>query len=222
MKNIIFVAPPAAGKGTQSQMISERYNIPHISTGSILRNEIASNSELGYKIQQEIELGNLVNDTLIIELLLKRLQNNDCINGYILDGFPRTINQAILYDKILEESESQIDYVFYLKLPMEEAFKRIVGRLTCSSCQAVYNYMYDSTKPKVEGHCDKCNGLLVKRDDDTIEVFEKRFQVYSNETVPLIDYYKKQNKLYEIDSSISKEYTFEQIISILDNGDKND
>ncbi|MDD2518299.1 MAG: adenylate kinase [Bacilli bacterium] len=222
MKNIIFVAPPAAGKGTQSQIISERYNIPHISTGSILRNEIATGSDLGHQIQKEIDLGNLVSDTLIIELLLKRLRNNDCINGYILDGFPRTVNQAILYDKILEDSKSQIDYVFYLNLPIEEAYKRIVGRLTCSNCQTVYNYMYDGTKPKVEGICDKCNGLLVKRDDDTKEVFEKRFQVYKTETVPLIEYYKKQNKLYEIDSSISKEHTFEQIINILDNGDKND
>lgn len=222
MKNIIFISPPAAGKGTQSQMISEKYNIPHISTGSILRNEIKEMSEIGIKIKEDMTLGTLIDDSIIIELLIKRISNKDCENGYILDGFPRTLNQAYLYDEMLEKSTKKIDYVFYLSLDKEAAYKRTVGRLTCNDCQTVYNDMFENTKPQISGVCDKCNGLLVKRKDDSEEIFEKRYQTYLEQTLPLIDYYRHGSNFYEIDSGISKEYTFEQITNIIDNGDLND
>ncbi|MDD2181350.1 MAG: nucleoside monophosphate kinase [Bacilli bacterium] len=222
MKNIIFISPPAAGKGTQSQMISEKYNIPHISMGSILRNEIKNFSEIGKRIKEEMTLGSLIEDSTIVELLIKRISNKDCEKGYILDGFPRNINQAYIYDKLLDKDNKKIDYIFYLNLDKEEAYKRIIGRLTCNDCQTVYNDMFENTKPKKIGICDKCNGLLIKRKDDSVKIFEKRYQTYLEETEPLIDYYRHQNNYYEIDSGLSKEYTFKQITNIIDNGDLND
>lgn len=222
MISIVFVSPPAAGKGTQSQMISEKYNIPHISTGAILRNEAELMSEIGIKIKKEMISGNLISDSIIIELLNKRLNEKDCEKGYILDGFPRTLNQAKLYDEMLEKKNKQINYIFYLKIDKETAYKRTIGRLTCSNCQTVYNNMYESTKPKVSGICDKCDGSLVKRNDDSFETFEKRYQNYLSLTEPLLEYYRRKNNIYEINSGISKEYTFKQITKVIDDGVIND
>ncbi len=222
MKNIIFLSLPAAGKGTQSRLISEKYKIPHISIGDVLRNEMKLETDIGIKIKEDIKLGNLIDDSIITPLLLNRLSEKDCENGYVLDGFPRTLKQARIYKQILEEQNKQLDYVFYLKIDKEIARKRIVGRLICSSCQEVYNDMFEDTMPKIGGICEKCNGTLVKRDDDSFETFEKRFKTYLEETKPLIEYYKKQNKLYEIDSGINKDYTFKQITNILDRGDSDD
>ena len=222
MKNIIFISPPAAGKGTQSQMVSAKYKIPHISTGSILRNEIKEMSEIGIKIKEEMVSGTLIDDSIIVELLIKRIGNKDCEKGYILDGFPRTLDQAFLYDEILNKTNKKIDYIFYLNLDKEEAYKRVVGRLTCNDCQTVYNDMFENTKPKISDICDKCKGLLVRRKDDSVDAFEKRYQTYLEQTKPLIEYYRHKNNFHEINSGVSKEYTFEQITNIIDNGDSND
>ncbi len=216
MKNIVFIAPPAAGKGTQAKMVREKYNIPHISTGQLLRDEVIKQSEIGKKIENDMLFGNLIADEIIFSLLIERLMHEDCKNGYILDGFPRNINQAKKYDEILKIQNKEITYVFYLKLDREISLKRTIGRLTCNQCSDIYNENFIETKPKLEGVCDKCGGLLIKRNDDNENVFDNRYQTYLTDTAPIIKYYDDLNKLYIIDSSISKEHTFTQITNILD------
>ncbi|NLM62942.1 MAG: adenylate kinase [Mollicutes bacterium] len=218
MKSIILLSPPAAGKGTQAQLLKEKYNIPHISIGAILRNEVERKTAVGLNIKEDMKKGNLIDDDIIMNLLINRIKQKDCEKGFILDGFPRTLKQAKLYDKFLKENNMELNYVFHLKIDKETARKRIVGRLICSNCQAVYNELLKETKPKASGICDKCNGILVRRKDDNNDVFENRYQLYLIETMPVISYYQNQNKLYEIDSSIDKNYTFKQITKILDIG----
>jgi adenylate kinase len=219
MKSIIFIAPPAAGKGTQSDMLTAKYNIPHISTGLLLRNEVVNGGKYSEYISEQMHLGNLVNDDIILELLSERLSHSDCDNGYILDGFPRDIEQAIAYDKILKNLNKELGYVIVLDLDKDTALKRIIGRLTCSNCGIVYNDMFDDTKPKHLGVCNECNSELTKRDDDTEEIFNNRYQTYLNTTEPLIKYYEAKGVLYRIDSGINKEYTFSQIEKIINKGE---
>jgi len=221
MKNIIFIAPPAAGKGTQSKIFSERYNIPHISTGDLLRKEVADNTELGNLIKAKIDSGELVDDEIITKVLYNRLRENDCNNGYILDGFPRNVKQAVLYDDILKSLNKNIDYVILLDIPKELACQRIVGRLSCSNCGKVYNIYVEELTPITDSICDICHVPLTKRKDDTAEVFENRYNVYLSETLPLIDYYKQKGVLYVVDSSINPAYTTEQIQKIIE-GNIND
>lgn len=215
MKNIIFIAPPAAGKGTQSKLVSEKYNIPHISTGDLLRNSINEDSEISKKIQETMEKGNLVSDEIILDLLEIRLNENDCHNGYILDGFPRNINQAKSYDNLLNKLNKDLGLVILLDLDKEIAKNRIIGRLSCKKCGHVYNELLDETKPKNKGFCDICNTELTKRSDDNIETFEERYNTYLKETKPLINYYEQKGNLYRINSGISKEYTFNEIERII-------
>ncbi len=222
MKNIIFISPPAAGKGTQAQMISEKYNIPHISIGNILRKEMEQNTEIGNEIKEDMFTGNLIKDSIIIEVLNKRLNDVDCERGYILDGFPRTLSQAKLYDQMLEKTNKKIDCIFCLEIDKETAYKRTVGRLTCKNCQTVYNDLYEETKPLINDICDKCGGSLIRRDDDNVDAFEVRFQNYILSTKPLLDYYGHKDNFYKINSSINKEYTFKQITKIIDGGNSDD
>jgi len=210
-KNIIFIAPPAAGKGSQSSMLSNEYNIPHISTGDLLREEAKNNNEL--KLQ--LESGNLVSDSVVTELLKKRLQNNDCENGYILDGYPRNINQAEILEDILSNLNKQINYVFYLEVNKDIAKKRACGRLGCPKCGKIYNNFFSELKPKVDNLCDNCNISLTHRDDDNEKSFEHRFDTFVEKTKPLIDYYNEKKLLYNVDSSLKKELVYEQIVSIL-------
>lgn len=208
MKNLILIAPPAAGKGTQAKMICETYNLDHISTGDLLREEVArGNSEL----QQIMESGKLVSDEIVLNLLKKKLLNS--LNGYVLDGFPRNVNQAILFDKILKELNQKIDYVIYLNLDKEIAKKRIVGRVSCPKCGNVYNTMISGMSPSIEGICDNCQTALTKRKDDNEETFNIRYNTYLEETEPLLEYYK--NILYEIDSSLEKQEVFHKIGEII-------
>ena len=215
MKSIIFIAPPAAGKGTQSKLVSEKYNIPHISTGDLLRNIIQTGSELGKIIKDEIDKGHFVSDELILELLKNRLNQDDCNNGYILDGFPRNINQAKEYDKLLISLNKKIGYVILLDVDKDTLKKRIVGRLSCKNCGSVYNKYIHETMPKNEGICDKCNIELSKRDDDNEETFEERYNTYLKETEPLINYYENKGCLYRVDSGVSLERTYEEIVRII-------
>ncbi|HHW69315.1 MAG TPA: nucleoside monophosphate kinase [Tenericutes bacterium] len=215
MKNMIFIAPPAAGKGTQSKIFSEKYNIPHISTGDLLRQEITCNTPTGKLIKSKIENGEFVDDDIMYELLYNRLKENDCSNGYILDGFPRNVEQAISYEKILESLNKELGYVFLLDIPREIAKERILGRLSCSKCGKVYNETAEYLLPNVSGICDICNSPLTRRKDDTLEVFEDRYNLYLLETKPLIEYYNKKGNLYVIDSSINAMYTKEQIEKII-------
>lgn len=215
IKNIIFIAPPAAGKGTQAEMLSSKYNIPHISTGDILRNASLNDTDRGRMIAFELALGNFISDDIILELLKERLQQNDCNNGYILDGFPRNIEQAQQYEKILEELNKELGYVIYLDIDKEIAKKRIVGRVSCPKCGSVYNELFLETKPKKDGFCDKCGSELTRRSDDNVSTFENRFEAYINKTKPLIDYYDNKKVLNRIDCSLGKENTFKQIENII-------
>lgn len=215
MKSIIFIAPPAAGKGTQSKMLTDKYNIPHISTGDLLRDASLENSERGHFISKQMKEGQLVSDEIIFQLLEERLKKEDCNNGYILDGFPRNIAQAKEYENILNRLNRDLGYVILLELDKDIARKRIVGRLSCPKCGSVYNEFEDETKPNQKGLCDKCNSLLVKRADDNDETFEQRFQTYFEKTAPLIEYYEKRGNLFRVDSGISKDYTFKKIENII-------
>lgn len=215
MKSIIFIAPPAAGKGTQSKLISEKYNMPHISTGDLLRSAINDNSATSIKIKEIMEQGKLVGDDIILELLENRLSQDDCKNGYILDGFPRNVNQAIEYDKLLEKLNRDLGLVILLDLDKEIAKKRIVGRLSCKKCGSVYNAYIEESKPKKEGFCDKCDIELSKRADDNFETFEERYNTYLTETQPLIEYYENKSNLYRVDSSVSTDIVFKELEKLI-------
>ena len=215
MKNIIFIAPPAAGKGTQAVMVSSKYNVPHISTGDILRNAATEDSERGRYIANEISNGRFVSSDIMLELITERLQQSDCNNGYILDGFPRSLEQAQQYEEILKKLNKEIGYVIVMDVDKEVAKNRIVGRISCPKCGSVFNENIEVSKPKIEGVCDRCQTTLVKRSDDNAETFDGRFQTYLEKTKPLIDYYEKQNVLYHVNSDLGKENTFEQIENII-------
>lgn len=209
MKSIIFIAPPAAGKGTQSSRLSKEFNLEHISTGDLLREEVKNgNTEL----KQMMESGSLVNDDIILTILKNKLET---VNDYILDGFPRNLNQAIALDEMLKQNNTKIDAVIYLNLDKETAKKRIVGRVSCPKCGNVYNTMIDGMNSKVNMICDDCKSSLVKRSDDNEETFNVRFDTYMNETAPLIEYYQNKGNLYQIDSSKNPEEVYQEIKKVL-------
>ena len=199
MKNIIFIAPPAAGKGTQSKLVSEKYNIPHISTGDLLREEIAKNTDLGKSIKEDMEKGNLVSDEVITTLLKNRITSPDAKNGYILDGYPRNITQAKIYNDLLNELGYDKGVVIFFDIDKERALKRTLSRIICSNCGSSYNLLVDELKPKKENICDRCGNTLNTRKDDTEEVFIHRFDTYINSTKELIDYYNEQGLLHRIE-----------------------
>lgn len=213
MKNIIFIAAPGAGKGTQSMMLSERYNYLHVSTGDLVREEIATGSERGLAIKEIISHGSLVNDDIIFDLLDVKLKASNQAKGIIFDGFPRNLEQAKRYDQIYGKNEMDIDYVIHIDIDKDEAMKRILGRLICSKCGSIYNEYYD--KFNNQNHCNSCDSTLDKRVDDNEVTFGRRFDVYLEETKPLIDYYKEQNLLYTVKASDNKEDVFKEIESII-------
>ena len=178
MKNIIFIAPPAAGKGTMSEMVEDKYNIPHISTGALLREVSTQDNELGREVKGLNDSGQFVDDNLMIKLIEQRISQSDCDNGFILDGFPRTVYQAGEYDKLLEKLNKDLGVVILLEISKEEAMKRITGRLSCSKCNKIYNIHNPEMTPKKENICDECGSELTTRADDNEETFEKRFNTY--------------------------------------------
>ena len=198
MKNIIFIAPPAAGKGTVSARICDKYNIPHISTGDLLRDEIKNSTKLGLEIKDAMARGEFVSDEVITKLLKKRLSSKDCKKGYILDGYPRNVNQAIVYDKLLEELDFDLGKVILLDIDKDVAMQRALSRLVCSKCGLSYNLLNKELSPVKEGICDSCGSPLKSRSDDNEETFINRFNTYMNETFPLVDYYEKKNNLVKI------------------------
>ena len=214
--NIILIAPPAAGKGTESEKLIKDYSLAHISTGDLLRAAINEKTPLANEINECIAKGELVSDEIILKLIESRILDDDCKNGYILDGFPRTINQAKKYDEMLEKNNLEAGYVFVIDIDKSLAKSRIVGRRSCPKCGRVYNVSFEDSMPKVENTCDDCNVELIKRKDDNEESFEKRYEVYLSETAPLIDYYEKKNILYHIDGNIDKEERHNMIKDILD------
>lgn len=212
--NIILLAPPAAGKGTQAEILTQVYNLNHISTGDLLRNASREESEFGQNLKNMMESGNLVSDDIVLEVLNRYLEKTDNLN-LLLDGFPRNIYQAEKLDEILKLRNSQVDYVFLLNVSKEILLYRITGRRLCKSCGKVYNVNIDPLKPKTESICDECGGELFARRDDNEETFNVRYNEYENQTSPLINYYKQKGILYEVDSSVSREDTFRQIEEIL-------
>ena len=215
MKSIIFIAPPSAGKGTQSLLVSEKYHIPHISTGDLLRVASKEESERGTYIKNQMETGGLVRDEITLELLKERLNQDDCNNGYILDGFPRNVSQADAYEELLKSLNKDLGIVIVLDLDKETAMKRVIGRLTCGKCGSVYNEIIEESKPKKEGICDKCGNVLTKRADDNMQTFENRYDTYLKSTEPLIQYYEKKGNVYHINSGDSKETVFSNIEKVL-------
>ena len=217
MKNIIFIAPPAAGKGTQSKFLSEEYNIPHISTGDLLREEMAKETEIGKSIKEDMEKGNLITDEIINKLLENRLTMDDCNNGYILDGYPRSVIQAIKYEEILIKLNKEIGDVIFLEITPELALKRTVSRIVCPSCGTSYNLLINELKPSKEGICDKCNHELKVRSDDNEKTFSKRFDTYMEKTKDLIEYYKNKDvlKTIEVLETKTANEIFEEIKRII-------
>ena len=190
MKNIIFIAPPAAGKGTQSKLLSAEYNIPHISTCDLLRNEVAKKTQLGKELDKVMTSGGLVSDEIITELLKNRLSMDDAKNGYIIDGYPRNMNQAKILMNLLKELGHDTPVVIFFDIDSKRALERTLSRIICPKCGASYNLLNKELKPKKENTCDICGSSLEIRKDDTEEVFLKRFDTYINSTKDLIDYYK--------------------------------
>ena len=209
MKNIIFIAPPAAGKGTQSNMLKEKFGYNHISTGDMLREAINSGSEIGKEVKNIIDKGELVSDDLIIKLVKDKLTSLEG-KPFILDGFPRTLNQAKSLDEILTD-----DYiVIYLDLDESEAINRITGRLTCN-CGKSYNVNIEELKPKVDGICDNCGSILIKRDDDNVESFKVRFKTFLDNTDSILKYYEDKEKLIKIDVNKDVQDIFESILEVI-------
>lgn len=198
MKNIIFISPPSAGKGTQSKLISDEYNIPHISVGSLLRDVADSGSEIGIELKKVFASGNLVDNRITSKILKNRLLNEDCNNGYILDGYPRSMEQALFYEQLLEELNRDLGIVIFLDIDKELATRRALSRLMCSNCGSSYNLEVPSLRPKVDNICDRCGNKLSVRGDDNKESFEKRFDVYMNTTKELIDYYNNKGVLRKV------------------------
>lgn len=214
--NIILLAPPAAGKGTQSELLIKKYQLNQISTGDLFRKIASEDTELGNTLKETLSSGKLVSDNLVFEVLGDYLTKNHSDHGYIFDGFPRNTLQAEKLDSMLENMNQKIDYVFYLKVSKSILLERITGRRLCKGCGKVYNENIDLLKPKVNSICDSCGGALYRRDDDNETSFEIRYETYKVQTQPLIDYYQNKNILYEIDSSLEKEAVFEQIESIIE------
>ena len=210
---IIMLGAPGAGKGTQAKKIAAQYSIPHISTGDIFRANIKNNTELGQKAKTYMDKGELVLDSLVVDLIMDRFKEADCANGYVLDGFPRTIPQAEALDNALKANGEKVDFAINVEVPDENIINRMSGRRACVGCGATYHIKYNPTK--VEGVCDACGEKLILRDDDKPETVKNRLSVYHEQTQPLIDYYNKAGVLAEVDGTKDMEDVFKDIVNIL-------
>jgi len=210
---IIMLGAPGAGKGTQAKMIADKYGIPHISTGDIFRANIKNGTELGMEAKKYMDQGLLVPDELTVRILLDRVAQDDCKNGYVLDGFPRTIPQAEVLDSELTKLGDHIDYAINVDVPDENIVKRMSGRRACLTCGATYHI--EHVPPKKEGICDVCGSELVLRDDDKPETVKNRLNVYHEQTQPLIDFYTEKGVLKTVDGTVPMEEVFAAITAIL-------
>ena len=210
---IVMLGAPGAGKGTQASMIAENFGIPHISTGDIFRANIKNGTELGKEAKAYMDKGELVPDELTVRLLLDRVAQDDCKEGYVLDGFPRTIPQAEVLEKELEKTGDKIDKAVNVDVPDENIVRRMSGRRACLKCGATYHIVH--IPPKKEGICDVCGSELVLRDDDKEETVKNRLDVYHKQTSPLIDFYNKRNVLETVDGTKDSKEVFEDIKKIL-------
>ncbi len=210
---IIMLGAPGAGKGTQAKMIADKYGVPHISTGDIFRANIKNGTELGMEAKKYMDQGLLAPDELTVRILLDRVAQDDCKNGYVLDGFPRTIPQAEVLDSELTKLGDHIDYAINVDVPDENIVKRMSGRRACLTCGATYHI--EHVPPKKEGICDVCGSELVLRDDDKPETVKNRLNVYHEQTQPLIDFYTEKGVLKTVDGTVPMEEVFAAITAIL-------
>ena len=213
MLRTVLLGPPGAGKGTQAVRIVEKYNVPHISTGDIFRENIKNGTELGKKAQEYMNKGELVPDDLVIEIATTRLLADDCKEGFLLDGFPRTVYQAEKLDAFLEEHGMKLDTVIDIEVEKEELITRLTGRRVCKACGASYHVV--NIPPKTEGICDNCGGELFQRADDTIETVENRIEVYGEQTMPLVDYYTAAGNITVIDGALPLDTVFDAIVEAI-------
>ncbi|MCD6545179.1 MAG: adenylate kinase [Thermotogae bacterium] len=212
--NLLFMGPPGAGKGTQAKRISMKYNIPHISTGDMLREAVAKGTELGMKVKKIMEKGELVSDELINQIVEERLSQEDCKNGFILDGYPRTLAQAQELESILQKLSKKLDLALFVDVPEEKLVLRITSRRVCPKCGKVYNLI--SLKPKNDELCDDCGVRLIQRDDDKEGTVRQRYKVYMESTQPLIDYYKNKGILEVVNGDNDIDEVTNNIIKILE------
>ncbi len=210
---IVMLGAPGAGKGTQAKMIAEEYAIPHISTGDIFRANVKGGTPLGMEAKAYMDRGELVPDELTVRILLDRVAKDDCANGYVLDGFPRTIPQAEVLDSELAKMNDRIDFAIDVEVPDENIVRRMSGRRACLNCGATYHI--EHIPPKKEGICDNCGSELVLRDDDKEETVKKRLAVYHEQTQPLIDFYNKKGVLKEVDGTVDSAEVFAAIKKVL-------
>ena len=207
--NIILLGAPGAGKGTQAEIISERLNIPTISTGNIIREALKNGTEMGLKAKSFIDKGHLVPDEVVIGIVSERISKDDCKNGFILDGFPRTIIQARELESIAKEFNFDIDAVINIDVPSDKLIKRLSGRRTCKDCGTTYHVVYNP--PKTEGVCDKCGGELYQRPDESEEAVKVRLDTYEKQTRPLIDYYTMKGELTNVNGDQSMDAVYAEI-----------
>lgn len=215
---IIFLGPPGSGKGTQAKRLMEAKGWPQLSTGDMLRVAISQGTKLGLEAKTFMDSGALVPDSVVIGLIRERIQRPDCVSGFILDGFPRTVGQAESLDQMLSESGRQVDKIFLFDIVEEELVTRLSGRRTCLKCGAMFHIQFAPSK--IVGTCDHCNEILIERDDDRVDVIQRRLSTYRKQTSPLVQFFSNQGKLSRLDASRSQDYVFEMILKDL-NSQKN-
>ena len=210
---IVLMGPPGAGKGTQAKLVSNMYSVPHISTGDIFRKQISEKTPLGIKAKETIDKGQLVPDDITIHLVEERIGLEDCLVGFLLDGFPRTVAQALALESYLKRTNDKLDAVILVEVPRSEILKRMTGRRVCLNCGASYHINFNPTK--VEGKCDVCGNEVVQRVDDQDETVKRRLSIYDEQTLPLIKYYKENSLLHVIDGTLNIKEVSKNICNIL-------
>jgi adenylate kinase len=210
---IVILGTPGAGKGTQADVLSREMNLPHIASGDLFRQALEEKSELGLLAKSYMEEGRLVPDEITVRMVLERISLPDCVSGCLFDGFPRTLEQAKVLDKALAEQGKSIDKAIYIQVTKEEFLKRLSGRWLCRNCQTPYHLV--TSPPKVQGKCDKCGGELYQRPDDNEETVRERLEVFFAQTAPILDYYKKQNKLIEVNGNLGIQEVAREVIYML-------
>ena len=209
----VLAGPPGSGKGTQAKLLAPKLKVPHISLGDLLREAVRSGTKVGKLAKGYLDAGRLVPDNVAIDVAEEAVKKEECRNGFVIDGFPRTLEQAVLFDKLLGKLKFNLAKVLYIDIPLEEILKRLTGRRSCRKCGAVYNLMFNL--PKVEGKCDLCGGELYQRPDDTEGVIKVRYDVYQKQTSPLIEFYKKNGKLAHIDGTKAVAEVFKEVCKAL-------